>query len=219
MSLHITNEIRNKQFINPMESKKMKYFIEQYALAILRYYFDEYDCLISNDAPDLQSPDCSLGVEVTEVTQNINQSFIGDFLQYRKTGDEKYINKITLKGGIANNYSYTLPPVNEKDEFDTITNIFHKKLNKVNQYRNKGFKTLGLVMVMHDPPLPTVANNWSTYIHNIQSNSISKFDIVFFSYPYALSIFNCSTGITEYKIINRNDYDAICKYARVMAEK
>lgn len=105
------------------------------------------------------------------------------------------------------------------DELDAMKSVFQKKLKKIVNYRDKGFRTIGLIMLMTDPPIPQTADEWGTIIHSINSNSKYRYNRIFFTYPSALSILDCSTGNVEYKPINQNDYDALKKYARKMAEK
>ena len=38
------------------------------------------------------------------------------------------------------------------DELDAMKKIFQKKMNKIDVYRNNGFDTLGLIMVMTETP-------------------------------------------------------------------
>ena len=219
MSISITQDVRDMVFKGPMSSSDMKHYDEHLALAILKYCFDDYDHLIVKDAPDLQSPECSIGIEVTEVAISRNKAIEGDYLQYRKTKNKKYIEKINKSGGKATNDYYIVTPVTKHDELDAMKTVFQKKLKKIVDYRDKGFKTIGLVMLMTEPPIPQTAFEWGTMIHSINSNSEYRYDKVFFTYPSALSILDCSTGTVEYIVIDHNDYDALKKYARKMAEK
>ena len=82
MSIEFTEDICKTEYIHPLDSEDMKHYVEQLALAVLRYCFDEYDSLIVKDAPDLQSPDCSIGIEVTEIAVSKIKSIDGDFSQY-----------------------------------------------------------------------------------------------------------------------------------------
>ena len=218
MSISITQDIRNMVFKGPMSSSDMKHYDEHLALAILKYCFDDYDDLIVKDAPDLQSPKYSIGIEVTEVAISRNKAIEGDYLQYRKTNDSKYIEKINNSGGKATNAYYITTSVTMYDELDAMKSVFQKKLKKIVSYRDKGFQTIGLIMLMTDPPIPQTADEWGRIIHSINSNSNYRYNRIFFTYPSALSILDCSTGNVEYKLINQNDYDALKKYARILAE-
>ena len=218
MSIELTDEIRNTDFLHPMDSEDMKHFCEQLALAVLRYCFDEYDNLIVKDAPDLQSPDCSIGIEVTEIAVSKIKSIDGDFSQYRKTKDPKYLEKIREKGGTAEDDYYITPSVEKNDELEAMKAVFQKKLKKIPEYKRNGFGVLGLAMVMTEIPVPYTAFEWGNTVFPIMSSSKNKYDMVFFTYPSALSTLDCITGEVKFIPIGEKDYGAISKYARVMVE-
>lgn len=71
---------------------------------------------------------------------------------------------------------------------------------------------------MTETPVPCTAFEWGKMIYTINLNSTHKYDRVFFTYPSALSILDCSTGDVDYKVIDCNDYNVLKKYARKMAE-
>ena len=219
MSIELTDEIRTKVFTASMNSEDFKLYDENFALAVLRYCFNDYDDLMVIDSPDLQSPDHSVGIEVTEITTSSNAAISGDFVNFRKTGKIKYKEKIEKNGGTATNYSVSYLPVTEDDEMNAIEIVFRKKLKKLKKYKNKGFKKLGLIMLMSGPPIPTVALNWGDLIYKLQSSSNYKYDMIFFAYSSALSILDCSTGKTDYIHIKPDDLDALKRYARIKAEE
>jgi len=219
MSIELTDDIRNAVFTSPMNSEDMKHYPEYLALAVLKYCFDDYDSLYVKEAPDIQSLDHSIGLEVTEVAVSKNKAIKGDYLQYIKTKDPKYLTKIKEKGGTITDFSYSVLPVTKNDELDAMKNIFQKKLQKKNDYKSKGFKSIGLIMVMTEIPVPNTALEWGKMIYTINSSSKEKFDMIFFIYSCALSILDCSTGEVSFKPIDSNDYDSLMKYATIMAEK
>ena len=179
MSIELTSEIRSKEFIYPMDSENMKHYPEQLALSVLRYFFDEYDDFLVKDAPDLQSSDFSTGIEVTEITVSKNKAIDGDYLQYRKTKDEKYLEKIREKGGTATDICYGVLPVTKNDELEAMKAVFEKKLKKISDYKSKGFGSIGLAMVMTEIPIPHTAFEWGKMIHILNSNSKEKYDMIF----------------------------------------
>lgn len=219
MSIELTEEIRNTEFIYPLDSEDMKHYTEEVALAVLRYCFDEYDSLLVKDAPDLQSPDGSMGIEVTEVAVSKNKAIDGDYLQYRKTKDDKYLNKIREKGGTATDMNYGVLPVTKDDELAAMRSVFKKKLKKIPEYKSNGFGVLGLMMVMTEIPIPYTAYEWGEMIYTLNSSSDEQYDRIYFTYHSALSILDCKTGMVEFKPIAENDYNALCAYARIKAEK
>lgn len=219
MSIELSDEIRNRRFTAPLRAEDMKYYTEHFALAVLRYCFDEYDSLTVCDAPDLQAADKSIGIEVTEIAINNNMAIVGDCLHYWKTGDKRYREKAEQRGATPGESYYILPSVDSDDELSAIENIFAKKLRKLNSYRRKGFRKLGLVMVMDGLPIPVTEMYWSDIVRDVQAESPEKYDIVFFAYSSALSVYDCLTGKTEFFEISPADMEAIGKYARCRAEE
>ena len=87
MSIELPHNISAIEPLHPLDSENMKHYTEELALAVLRYFFDEYDNLLVKDAPGLQMPDGDIGIEVTEIAVSKNKAIDGDYLQYRKTKD------------------------------------------------------------------------------------------------------------------------------------
>ena len=218
MSIELPHEIPNIESLQPLDSESMKHYTEELALAVLRYCFDEYDNFLVKDAPDLQSPDYSIGIEVTEIAVSKNKAIDGDYLQYRKTKDDKYLVKIREKGGTATDMNYGVLPVTKDDELEAMKNVFRKKLKKIPEYKSKGFGVLGLVMVMNEIPIPYTAYEWGEMIYGLNSSSDNKYDRIFFTYRSTLSILDCTTGKVEFKPIAEKDYNALCAYARMKVE-
>ncbi len=219
MSIELSDEIRNSRFASPLRAEDMKYYTEHFALAVLRYCFDEYDSLTVCDAPDLQAEDRSIGIEVTEIAINNNMAIVGDCLHYWKTGDKRYREKAEQRGATPGDSYYILPSVDSDDELSAIERIFTKKLRKLSSYRKKGFRRLGLVMVMDALPIPVTEMYWSDVVRDVQAESAEKYDIVFFAYSSALSVYDCHSGKTEFYDINSADMDALQRYARRRAEE
>ncbi len=218
MSIELTEEIRNFEFTSSMDFEIRKHYVEQLAFAVLRYCYNEYDSLILSDSPDLQSSDRSLGIEVTEVAINKIKSIEGDFEKYRKKGKAHYLKQIENKGGLATEFSYTTPGITKQDELDAMKKIFQKKINKIPSYKQKGYIKLGLIMVMDEMPIPNTVLEWREHIYKIYSKAEYKYDIIFFTYHYALRVLDLTTGKDSCKKIDETDYDALRKYARLMAE-
>ena len=218
MSIVLTDDIRNMHFKHQLKAEEMKYYTENFALAILRSCFDIYDDWIVCDAPDLQSPDGSSGIEVTELAISLNKAIIGDCLHYWETGDVKYKNKAEYRGARAGESFYILPSVDSNDELAALETIFRKKLIKLTGYKKRGIHKLGLIMVMDGLPLSATAENWADVVRVLQSDSEEKYDKVFFTYSSVLSYYNCITDTVTNYPIDKNDYEALGKYARSIVE-
>ena len=67
-------------------------------------------------------------------------------------------------------------------------------------------------------PLPATAENWAEVVRVLQSNAEEKYDRVFFAYSQALSYYNAATDTTTNYPIERDDFDALERYARYMTE-
>ena len=214
MSIELSDEIRSLRFTKPLKSEEMKYYTEHFALAVLRYCFDGYENWSVCDAPDLQSADRTAGIEVTELAISLNKAIVGDCLHYWETGDVKYKNKAEHRGAKAGDMFYILPSVDSNDELSALETIFRKKLSKIARYKKRGFKKLGLIMVMDGLPIPATETYWADIVRVIQSGSPEKYDKVYFVYSSALRYYNCSAGETGCIHINKDDFSALEKYAR-----
>ncbi|MBQ9897915.1 MAG: hypothetical protein IJM44_00485 [Ruminococcus sp.] len=219
MSIRLTDEIRGSHFTSPLDPGELKYYTENFALAVLRYCFDCYDDLTVCDAPDLQSADNSVGIEVTEVAISMNRAIVGDCLHYWETGDVKYKNKAEQRGATAGEMYYVLPSVDSEDELAALETIFRKKLGKLSSYKKRGFRRLGLIMIMDGLPLKNTAMSWADVVREIQSSSRERYDVVYFAYSAALSYYDCETGDVGYIQIEKPDLEALKKYARLAVEK
>ena len=219
MSIELTDDIRDHHFARPLSAENMKYYNENFALAVLRYCFDGYDGWTVCDAPDLQSSDHSEGIEVTELTISLNKAIVGDCLHYWETGDVKYREKAEHRGATAGDMYYILPSVDSDDELSALETVFRKKLRKLSSYKKRGFRTLGLMIVMDGLPISSTEKNWADVVRVLQSDSPEKYDLFFFVYPSVLCRYNCSDGTVERTEIGRSDYAALEKYARIMTER
>jgi hypothetical protein len=73
-------------------------------------------------------------------------------------------------------------------------------------------------MVMDGLPLSATAENWADVVRVLQSDSEEKYDKVFFTYSSVLSYYNCITDTVTNYPIDKNDYEALGKYARSIVE-
>lgn len=218
MRIDIPNEVKDIVYTTPLDSEQMKYFTEAFALLALQHCFSEYTDLQLSDAPDLQDMTNKIGIEVTEVAIPHIKAIDGNWLHYRKTGEEKYRIKAERFGGEFDNISCSYPPTTSKDELECIEQILKKKIEKIPSYRNKGFDTVGLIFVLKEPPLPNTALKWGEVVKKVQSNSSEKFDILFFLYSNALSWCRCDTYSTKCIVIGGQLIGELQHNARYVAE-
>ena len=219
MSIIISEEIRNIHYAKPLKAEDLKYYTEHFALAILQYCFDIYDKWLVSDAPDLQNEEGSEGIEVTELAISLNKAIIGDCLHYWETGDIRYKNKAENRGAHPGNEFYILPTIDSNDELAALEDIFRKKLKKLNTYKKRNINNLGIIIVMDGIPLTATSENWAEVIRVLQSDSSLKYDKAFFVYNSVLSYYNCKTDTTTNYNIDKNDFDALSKYARYTTEQ
>lgn len=219
MSIELTDEIRNKHFSSPIRSEDIKYYTEYFALTVLRYCYDDFDDWNVSDAPDLQNSDSTEGIEVTELTINLNKAIIGDCLHYWETGDPRYKNKAECRGATAGDSYYILPAIDSNDELSALETIFRKKLEKLKKYKGSGFRKMGLIIIMDGLPLPSTSENWADVVRVIQSAYDVRYDTVYFTYTSVLSCYNCTEETTDNVTIDKSDYNALKKFARIKYEK
>ncbi len=222
MKIDIPDEVKNIVYTTPLDSEKMKYYTEAFAWLALQYCFDEYKNLQLSDAPDLQDINNMLGIEVTEVAIPSTKIVDGNWLHYRKTGEEKYKIKAERFGGEFDHISCSYPPITSKDELECIEETLKKKIMKIPSYRNKGFHTIGLIFVLNEMPLPDTAFRWGDVVKKVQSQSSEKFDMLFFLYSNALSYCKCDTYKVEYITLGGQVRDELrgelSRYSRYIAE-
>lgn len=218
MKIEIPDEVKDIVYTTPLDSEKMKYYTEAFAWLALQYCFDEYKDLQLSDAPDLQDINSMIGVEVTEVAIPSTKIVDGNWLHYRKTGEEKYKIKAERFGGKIDNISCSYPPTTSIDELECIEKILKKKIKKIQSYRNKGFHTIGLVFVLNEIPLPDTALRWGEVVKKVQSQSSEKFDMLFFFYSNALSYCKCDTYNVEYITLGKQLRHELSRYSRYIAE-
>ena len=114
---------------------------------------------------------------------------------------------------------YILPSFDSNDELSALETIFRKKLAKLSLYKKRGFRKIGLIMVMDGLPIPSTAKYWADVVRVVQSASELKYDFVYFTYCSVLSRYDCSAGTVTNTDLDRSDYDALKKYARYVIEK
>ncbi len=217
--LIITDEIRNTEFLKPMKSEAMKHYIENYALASLRYCFrDKYDDWLLLDSPDLQSPDHQCGIEVTEIVVKGKNEIDSQWQKYRETGDKKHIDVGIKLGATFDDTTCSYPVVNSKDELSALETVFSKKIHKLQKYRDNGYREVGLILVMNDIAIPNTALQWYKRVLEIQKTKPTQFDVVFFLHSCDLSWIGNNEHEPHYIHIPNKDGDALRKYARIQAE-
>ena len=67
-------------------------------------------------------------------------------------------------------------------------------------------------------PLSATSDNWAEVVRVLQSGTEQKYKKIFFVYNSVLSYYNSSSDTTTNYLIDKNDFDALTKYARFMTE-
>ena len=136
-------------FKTPLTSKYTKNYIEYLAFEILKFcYPNEYDDFCVCDAPDIQSIDKVMGIEVTEAISSNDAKINNEFAKYRieQNEENREIRKYNLErgGAILKDSMITYPPKDSAEETRIYMETLEKKMKKVSKYREKGFQKLRL---------------------------------------------------------------------------
>lgn len=210
-------------FKKPLDSKLQTMYTENLAYRVLKRCFPEqYKDLVQNDAPDLQIPDHSIGIEVTVAVSNKTAQIDGEFIKYRigkesKAEKDKCICKIENCGGTIESDVLSYPVIDRKDEQSLFYSAIQNKLKKLPSYREKGFKKIGLFMLYQQPPIPPfdIEKDWFYYFDLAQEEYTDRYDFLYFCYPNGLLTYDFSSK--DYKI-NIIDYGELSKNARIHVE-
>ena len=137
-------------FTKPLDSKLHSVYIEQLSFLLLKHIFPQISSeFVLNDAPDLQSKDKSVGIEITEAVAPKIAQIDGEYAKLRfgkKTEHDKEKCKrlIEKNGGEVDSIGLSYPVTNSKDEWSIFSNALKKKVKLLPSYRRKGFKKMGL---------------------------------------------------------------------------
>lgn len=210
-------------FKKPLDPNLQTEYTEHFAYCVLKHCFPEqYKELIQNDAPDLQMPDHSIGIEVTVAVSSKTAQIDGEFTKYRigketDVAKEKCIRIIEDCGGTVESNILSYPVINTNDEQKIFSSAIQKKMTKLSSYREKGFKKIGLFMLYQDPPIPPfdIEKDWLKYFDLAQEGCADHFDYLYFCYPNGLLCYDFSTKVYKINII---DHGELSKTARIHIE-
>ena len=217
--MRLTDEIRDYQVTAALPSEIIKTAREYEALAVLKFSFpDFFSDLHKDEAPDLQDPGGVLGVEVTWGGSPNDEKINGESKRYyhAKTNAEreKALKKIRENGGDIDEYSISFPPSNANKDMNYVSNVFRKKLTKVNIYRQR-FQYIGLAILMDIPMFFLTDLDWKKWITDMNDGN---FDFVAFIHWSGVDLYDFRAEKHILCRIDRNDMDALRKLARMTTE-
>lgn len=201
----------------------MKKYDELFALLILQYcYGAEYDDYMLLDAPDLQSNDRKVGIEVTKAISSCDAQIYGEFNRYRlgeksENNIDRYKRLIEKNSGEIDEYSITLPEKVSDDERVIVHSAIQRKIEKISNYRNNGFKKLGFILY-EEPIIPVRSDILVTWFDGVQEEYSDRYDFIFFC--YSCGIVRCDYVLQKFEIlpIDPVQYDRIKFLTRIRVE-
>lgn len=205
----------------PIDVQFHKKFIENIALLILKHIFpDEFLQLKMYDKPDLQDRERLVGVEVVEARSQQIARIEGEFLkmQFGKKSKEERLKckqKIEINGGELDSISLSYPIRTAEDEKCLFQNTIRLKMEHLPSYRNEGFQRMGLFMFYNEPPIPFKPSELNKWFIDIQNEYQDKYDFLFFGYHCGGIFCDFAKSIYEVYTIDKNDFDEICKKAKM----
>lgn len=208
-------------FRKPLESHLMKNSTEWLALLIVSQCKTDFPKFLCNDAPDLQSRDNQIGIEVTEAISKENAQISGLFSNYRngKCRTDKWREIVKKNGGEVafDGSNITYPTITSEDEWKTICEIYGKKMDKIMSYRQKGFEKIGLIIIYSDSLIPVKKETMEKSMKDISKKFKEQYDFVFLVASETFFEFDGYGNLTGYKRIE--EMDLLKKCARLLAEQ
>ncbi len=211
-------------FKRPLSSRQRKYFVEYFALEILKFCFgDTYDSFFVSDKPDIQNAEKRIGIEVTEAISREQAQISGEFTKYQfennQTVRERRKTIIEARGGKLDELGLTYPVKNSDIEKRIFQNALNSKMEKLESYKEVGFTQIGLFIYYDEPPIPFKIEELKLYYDEILNQYQDTYDFIYFVYPCGLICYN----ITEDKIyvikISRENYERLQYEARAIVEE
>ena len=222
--MELTDEVRNKNFEYVLDTHLWKTSDEYFALAVLKFcYGERYQYLKKGEAPDLQDIENSIAIEVTNSILPNDAQIVGEFtkLQQVKTEKEKERcrEKIVTNGAQLEGDDFMIRgPRGSESEKEEFTIAFTQKLNKLPQYRLKGFERIGLLIYHNRPLFCNTPNDFSGWLEKAQENRVDKYDFVHVLYLDGLLFYSFSTKEKNSIRISREDIYALWNLGRMTAE-
>ena len=211
-------------FKKPLDSKLHSGYIEQLSFLLLKHIFPQISSrFVLNDAPDLQSKDKSIGIEITEAVSPKIAQIDGEYAKLRfgkKTEHDKEKCKrlIEKNGGEVDPIGLSYPVTNSNDEWNIFFNALKKKIKLLPSYRAKGFKKMGLFILFNEPPIPFDPNVAMERFAEIQNDSVDQYDFLLFGYHNGVICYDFSNMNYEVYTIDQDTFDDLSLCARKLIE-
>ena len=222
--MELTDDIRKKRFSSPLDSHMLKTANEYTCLAALKYFYNEkYKHLKHSDAPDLQDVVNNIAIEITDSITPQDAQTIGEFSRLIHTGNEKVKvkcrQKITANGAKLQGDGFMIwKPRSDTDEKEALVQAIQCKLKKINDYHQKGFRKLGLMIYHERPLLMLTKENIESFFIEMQKEHKEKFDFIYVLSIYELLYYNCITKEKELFEISSEDRRSFGNIGRMAAE-
>ena len=222
--MELTDAIRNKHFDVVLDSHLWKTSVEYTALAALKYcYGDKYKTLIKSESPDLQDVENGLAIEVTDSVTEKNAKTIGEFVKLKSAKSEKDREKSRRK--IEQNGCKLWmdgvmfwPTISLENERYEIIDAYVQKLNKVAEYRKKGFTKVGLLIYHEKPIFRDTETDFPQWLIQAQVDHANKFDFVYLFHNAGLIFYDFADETIVHTPISHEDREALGNLGRMMAE-
>lgn len=187
-------------FDKPLTSRLGKKYVEYFALSILQYCYDGmYDEFEVSDAPDIRDREGIIGIEVTEAITDDDAQIRGEFVKYQLKNNierkERSKQIIEQRGARIEGGTLHYPVIDSNIDIVAVQNVIKKKMEKIEEYKKKGFQKLGLFVYNNGLPVPMKLAYWKNCFDEVLCKYKKKYDILYFG---------CSGGIIEYNVL-QND--------------
>ena len=211
-------------FRRPLTSRQRKYFVEHFALEILKYCFGHtYDSFFVSDKPDIQNGEKRVGIEVTEAITREEAQIDGEFAKYQfekeKKAKERRKTIIEANGGKVDKLGITYPVKNSNIEKRIFQNAISIKMGKLASYKEQGFSKVGLFIYYDEPPIPFKIEELKLYYDEILNQYQEKYDLIYFVYPCGLVCYNVTEDNIYVIKIGRENYERLQYEARAIVEE
>lgn len=214
-------------FDGPLKSHLQTKYTENFAYRVLKLcYPEQYQSLLLEDAPDLQMPDKSIGIEVTVAVSKQIAQIDGEFCNYRvgkqnAEAKERCKQIIEDNGGKIEQFGLSYPVQTLKGEQEIFQTAIQNKMEKLAAYRRKGFSQVGLFLLYEEMPIPpgNVQRDWLHWFDAAQAGYEDKYDFLYLCYPDALLTYHFSTGSYHIDVIGRECYGELSRDARRAVER
>lgn len=226
----ITERVKNKVFTTYMDTKLYTAKIEYEAIAFINYAFaNKFGVLRHSDAPDIQDENGVWGIEVVKVVSENDGRLEGEVSQYFRAKEENNytkvqsnISKIERDGGKLINSGVMFPLQTDKKEKFIFQNAIRHKLEKLPQYKSKGFQHIGIYMLYDNPIAFGNYQERKQWLDEVQKEYEEKYDMAVVLYQdeksWRISYYDFSTNNAIDKEISNDIANYVGKLGRMTAE-